>query len=562
MLKDKDETAIRELKSLAMGIEEAVQKSALSNDIKVNFTNLSTSALNNYIDQISGNEKGSGGKSSTSSGGLDLSGLVAAPGNTSEQRLGTGGPGAGDGNGNKNPKKKEKECNVNVVIHQVNDFELPQPDWVYHVNVDINIDGDEDCQAEEIQFTLFDVSQERGRCINDQEQYDDVGPDLVINSGYTNPDLDVTSPSTAGKTLSGGSQTVPINITCNDYGAYGKLKVSVKVKGQWYDGDADGTPDKFITIPVDLNNNKIADSWEKQNGVYGSPADKDDDPEPTGQATNGDGLTNYEEYRGVYVSDGNGGVEHIRLNPKKKEIFVIDEGQIFSPVSWKSASGMDAYWLTNNLVYGSRANGDEILSNKVNFCSGFDQAPAGSKYAIRLERVDDLHDPHGIENDDSLPLGYTYPGIGPPKNIKYCVIFVARIKMWFQDVYVKKLTDLIKKNPKGVTIHGKYFSKATLDYFLNAVTDPSKLQQFVDQEVNTTVIHELGHACGLEHHETGDVKCPMCWGARLDQAIDDRMYNIMTMIDNGEKNIIAIYTYLKFCKTGNNCWSKLDVNDK
>ena len=342
-------------------------------------------AINNYISDLEhGSKDKKGGGKNHKAGLSNLSGLVFAPANTSNQRLGNGGPEGGNQGDPPNsgdptpPPDKEKDCKVKVYISQVNESELPKPDWIYSVSVQIDIQGtDEKCEAEEIKFNFLDVSKERGRYMNDKEKYDDMDDDLKfsdLNEGFT-----VTGWS-ASKPLSGGSQTVQVLIVCNDYGAFGRLGATVKVKGTWYTAEADGTPDPYITIPVDLNDNKIADSWEKQNNVYGKPGTWDEDPNPKGQKRPGDGRTNYEEYRGFTVSDDAGGMEYKRMDPLQKEIFVIDMDNLFVPVSWKAATGITGCWMTLALVFGDKG-GDEL--NKpyrwVNFCSV--NAP-GCNYAV------------------------------------------------------------------------------------------------------------------------------------------------------------------------------------
>ena len=102
-------------------------------------------------------------------------------------------------------------------------------------------------------------------------------------------------------------------------------------------------------LPLDVNNNGIADAWERDkivehNGVYpGAPltwspalfADTGGDDEPAAlgnrrtdgsysHADTGDGLTVFQEYRGYEVDGGAGftSARHIRLSPALKELLV------------------------------------------------------------------------------------------------------------------------------------------------------------------------------------------------------------------------------------------------
>lgn len=570
----KDVQSVKDLKSI-----ELILKSIFESQGKLNSEgySLAIDAVNGFVSEIEAKAKKKSGSKSSVSGLGSLSGLVFAPANTSNQRLGSGGPEGGNGGdpGNPNigdpgpPKEPDKDCKVRVTLSQVNMGELPKPDWVYTVTADIIIDGtDEKCLAEEIVFTLYDVSKERGRYMNDLEKYDDVTEDLQfsdLNEGYT------LTQTTATKTLSGKSQAQQIHIVCKDYGAYGKLKASVKVKGAWYEADADATTsDKFVTIPLDLDNNKIADSWENQNGVKGKPAEWDEDPTPSGQASNGDGLTNYEEYRGFILDIGTGKKiddEYKRTNPMQKEIFVIDEKQKFDVSAWKSASGITAYWLRLDLVLGSRGGGQKDLQyRRVDFCNGF---AAGEKYAINLV-VDSIIDPDSYcGNSDNSIWGCSW---GPPKFAEVTKVFPGRIRAMLQD-FKDSLEVWKVRFPEGFMLGPMLVTVAKANKFIAAMNNSAKFEEMVNYSLNLTVIHEVGHACGIPHHclkkkngecvrDAGVQSCPISYaenGGFL--GTFTRLAGVMKLIDENQ-NLMVIYTSSKFCKSQDKCFSKLQVNDR
>ncbi|MEO8514432.1 MAG: hypothetical protein ABI543_12800 [Ignavibacteria bacterium] len=548
---------------------KAIESYVSSGTAGDNAKQLTLNALNNYISNLeSGNKKGGGKDHKT--GLSNLSGLVFAPANTSQQRLGNGGPEGGNGtppNGGDptppTPPDKEKDCKVKVYISQVNENELPKPDWVYTVKVEISIEGtDEKCEAEEIKFNFLDVSKERGRYMNDKEKYDDMDDDLKfsdLNQGFT-----ITG-WTASKPLSGKSQTVEAYIVCNDYGAFGRLGATVKVKGNWYTAEADGTPDPYITIPVDLNDNKIADSWEKQNNVYGKPGTWDEDPNPKGQKRPGDGMTNYEEYRGFMVSDGAGGTEYKRMDPMQKEIFVIDMDNLFVPVSWKAATGITGYWMTPDLVFGDKG-GDELQQpyRWVNFCRG--NAP-GFKYAVLLKRITTIDDPYklcGIKTD------YTGCNEGSPViNAKLTLVLTERTRKWLTDTK-DTMTAWIAKFPKAkkLVVGGHTVLTSWMKKFIDAVNNPTKLQEIINFYDNQIAIHEMGHALGVNHHgkdknqTSGAHDCPMRYFEYIDPVFINEawMKKVLDMLDT-DGNLIVTYTKWKFCKTKDNCWKQLDAKD-
>lgn len=561
-LKDKDEVAIRELESLVLGIQDAAEKGGLSSDVMPNFMNLTTSALNNYIDKISGNEKGSGGNSSTSSGGLDLAGLVAAPGNTAQQRLGTGGP--GEGNGNKNPKKKEPE-NYDIILHQVPKNFLPSPGSSTSTYVEYNFDYI-DHRPEAIRYTLYSVSRELGRCLNDKENgyYDtrlDEFFDFVMNDGFTiGPDS-----LTAQVDLNAFPGKNVIYIQTMDYGGFGQLKADVLIEGQWYPAHAEITGKSYIMIPYDLNENRIADIWEEQNSVVGKPETYDIKLKPSGQANDKDGLTLYENYRGFFVSDGSTGKDYVRPDPNIKTLFVIDDDQMFPKPSWEAASGMQAYWLTKDLVYGDKAGNDLKQYRWVDFCRGF---ASGTKYAVRLIKESTMIDPNG--EWDYPVFGYNDPAFGPPINANRTYIFPLRIRTWFSSL-PDSLTKWLKGSPGGLQWGSESYTAAQINKFINMLKDPKKFDFMVGFWTDLVVVHEVGHACNGEHHgggdttktATGDPMCPMRYSPEVDMISSAyALGSVFQIIDKENITPILTYTKWRFCKKQDNCWKKLDVNDK
>jgi hypothetical protein len=59
-----------------------------------------------------------------------------------------------------------------------------------------------------------------------------------------------------------------------------------------------------VDIPVDENENHIADYWEDLRDPPSREPFSDDDDTPVGNGTKGDGLSLYEEYRGLMVREG------------------------------------------------------------------------------------------------------------------------------------------------------------------------------------------------------------------------------------------------------------------
>ncbi len=118
-----------------------------------------------------------------------------------------------------------------------------------------------------------------------------------------------------------------IKVRCRDWGAHGEINVT--------------TTDTDITrhIPIDVNQNDIADGWEKEHGIYESDvakaqakaADHDDDEKGPGTNPNhGDGWSVYDEYRGLYTTTDERGnpTGYTRLNPEIKDIMYTSHANV------------------------------------------------------------------------------------------------------------------------------------------------------------------------------------------------------------------------------------------
>jgi Cys-rich repeat protein/parallel beta-helix repeat protein len=115
-----------------------------------------------------------------------------------------------------------------------------------------------------------------------------------------------------------------INLISRDFGGSITITAKATVAGQ--------SITREITLPKDSNNNGIPDVWENRYGALNPNEDPD-----------GDGLTNFNEYRGVkwirlvriepqqsggffktpaYIPESETVITHIRLNPTRKSLFV------------------------------------------------------------------------------------------------------------------------------------------------------------------------------------------------------------------------------------------------
>jgi hypothetical protein len=191
--------------------------------------------------------------------------------------------------------------------------------------------------------------------------------------------------------------TVSVRVVCLDYGAHGSITAIAygvpspkppiarwkgtliqgaaqipKDQRNGLDDDGDGEPDEDLINGLDddgdgrtdeeANGNGIWDGWE-----FEGPARDDNDAEPQGDGTLGDGLTRYEEYRGLLVlgeaNDRNGAqaLHYIRLNPVRKEIFVsVSE---IRHAGYFPGSGMPTTYLLDYSLFNSLPDRETYIVN-------------------------------------------------------------------------------------------------------------------------------------------------------------------------------------------------------
>jgi hypothetical protein len=148
-----------------------------------------------------------------------------------------------------------------------------------------------------VQFALTNVSAFKGLAMN---WGSDEGADFVLQGSSV---------------AFGADHTARITLHCNDYGGFATVTAS-----------RNAVPATPMQVPKDSHNNWIADEgWlagtaEIDDTNLDKAADADNSPSvsgPPGVGLNGDGFTNFEEYRGFVVRG-----DHRRTNPFLKDLFV------------------------------------------------------------------------------------------------------------------------------------------------------------------------------------------------------------------------------------------------
>lgn len=424
------------------------------------------------------------------------------------------------------------------------------------VGATIRVTGEKPADA--FRLTLYDVSKEPGLCCNSGDAGTE--PDLSFA-----PDQGDWSVKPDGDhwvaTNDGGGMSATAQIACHDWGAWGKLKGEAKIEGKWEPAKTGGAGLDYVRIPYDDDDDHIADSWQADYGVAGQSAKDDSGKQPTDQANDGDGLSVYECYRGFEVL-GEGGKEHVSIDPRQKVLFVLDDSGYFSPATWEHASGIKAYALSAEMC---EPGAKPEAARKVNFRSSY--AKNGDKYGLVVTVVPGA----SKDSDGDMPAGLCDDDSGGPqcpKHVTGLYLYPGNVMSLVNTAVTELGIAVAQPNSPQAQAWDKlglprWMWKRALDRLMSE----AYRQKLVDQMMRQTAVHELGHACGLWGHfkagdparqETfglGDKACPMYYG----EGSENQRYLILQVLLNPDATASA--TAGQFCKTDLNCWRHLNVKD-
>lgn len=112
--------------------------------------------------------------------------------------------------------------------------------------------------------------------------------------------------------------TDTVRVVPRDWGAWAVLHVTATLAdGRQVRGKLKGSPEQGVRLPKRKADSKIADVWKSRNVAGADTLDDEDDP--VGDGSKGDGFTLYEEYRG-FVVDG----QRVEGDPKAKDFFIYN----------------------------------------------------------------------------------------------------------------------------------------------------------------------------------------------------------------------------------------------
>ena len=313
--------------------------------------------------------------------------------------------------------------------------------------------------------TLSEVTSYPGKCGNKQARY---LSDLLLRQldpGY-NPGWRVETlytslshPIEANLTAQEKTEWITLEVSCEDYAAYGKLTFATTGSSI-----AEAAP-YVITIPRDVNGNKIADGWRNDETTadptnnnpsknYVASWDEESGP-PAPNAQRGDNLTVLDEYRGLYVNG-----TWTTTDPEGWDVFIMSESGLGVA---SSLPGMTPHLMGQHEVTHA---GGEVLDYQAS--NGWD---GSNVYAIRLANNSDAFD----EQNPEAHFGEMV--LGPPSSSTQGQVFPERIRGWaILKQIVGQTADVLISQTVGHEIaHGVHLhhcpNGTDLDCYMWEVTD-------------------------------------------------------------------------------------------
>jgi hypothetical protein len=316
-------------------------------------------------------------------------------------------------------------------------------------------------------------------------------------------------------------------VVSRDFGGHGRIRAMAMRSGEMAECPDDGKPS--ISVPFDLNNNLIADKWEKDMGIEGADKLEDKDNLPKGQGREGDGLTAFEEYRGficendVKASCDGGHTQrtgkHVRTSPLCRDVFIHDADGLFAKYV-ATANPAECHWHYVNSEQITLPPQEQV--NLVVQANEFDLPKPGDNSA-KAQTIRQNHDfafmymknwtekefrrintntpPKFMVNKQfglhllTSPIATIDGGIsiGPDNRIKQSPLHYTHLVVLPQYNVLKKRMMGIMSNLMLNTSHHTLWDKYPVDV----------QEKVVQTAFEAMVPHEVGHGLGIPHHTKG-----------------------------------------------------------
>ena len=204
----------------------------------------------------------------------------------------------------------------------------------------------------DVTFEIYSSSNHEGVAVNDEE-LSPPGPmdDFSLNPTVTG-DLSDTQQTIADVYNAG----IEKDLYAFDFGGQVTIRVTTVYDGLQVEG--------FLRLPLDSDSDNLPDIWEQQQSGFNAfdantfSAAKIDGDEDIDTSVNnsyeGDGLTNFREYRGIILDAvGKDDKIHQRLDPHKKDLFVRGDNFANSIPANTSSPDVMSFSVDHASIYGS-----------------------------------------------------------------------------------------------------------------------------------------------------------------------------------------------------------------
>lgn len=312
----------------------------------------------------------------------------------------------------------------------------------------------------------------------------EVGDCLNVNTQGTTPDMAIASSVPSAEPGNGGQQivvpmsgatgaTATVRLQIKDSAAFARLSASCTfVDGRMCSGKVQTTGEPDLALPSDKNLNHIGDRWEALFQCQGEPVMSDNDQQQ-GNDKRGDGLTLFEEYRGLKLAEGlsrsvKTAAGSSAMDPKRKDLVVLDHvGATFKPgyARFERLSGIGVVVVRPQDLPETRL---------VNVHS--DTSKMGDQYAVPVWSDEN------ISAANEKTVGVTSGSTGAEN------VCASPKECQFVKVAPNRIAEVTAEQAEAVRANG------------------IPMPYTSDELLAETIAHELAHAVGVRHH--GDAVGP------------------------------------------------------
>jgi hypothetical protein len=216
-------------------------------------------------------------------------------------------------------------------------------------------------KATRFTYRLLNTSKEQGVCMNWPPSPLAEQPfDLKLHGDYAGngpSSIDIDPDGQKGVETRDGMTEAKIRVESYDWGAHAALQIVADLEnGNQVVGTVEGTGERSLKLPYRKTGSNVGYLWAAFRSVLNVPDDADREDLPKGDGFQGDGFTQYEEYRGFME-----GGKWTDADPRKKDVFVLNTLRTVPSV----VLGIGLYQTITDLAVHAKLVETEVQLDKV-----------------------------------------------------------------------------------------------------------------------------------------------------------------------------------------------------